>query len=147
MLLLFLFSLPQYPKLFSGGFFSHEGPSKKQRDASTFSLTFHGKGFSESAKDQTKQDVSIVTKVSGPGKMIWRVVAKQLRASETSSAVSDQQSVGSNPGQDTWVLFHGSAYRKHRIGAYGSRDFRANAKSIPQVCGEFWLQHVRTPGY
>ncbi|XP_071797123.1 saccharopine dehydrogenase-like oxidoreductase [Asterias amurensis] len=58
--------LEKYPKLFSGGFFSHEGPSKKQRDASTFSLTFHGKGFSESAKDQTKQDVSIVTKVSGP---------------------------------------------------------------------------------
>ena len=31
--------------------------------------------------------------------------------------------------------FHGSAYRKHRIGAYGSREFRAYGKRISRVSG------------
>ena len=34
----------------------------------------------------------------------WQVMAERLRASDSSSGVSDQRSVGSNPGRDTCVL-------------------------------------------
>ncbi len=34
----------------------------------------------------------------------WRVVAERLRARDSSSGVSDQQSVGSSPGRGTCVL-------------------------------------------
>ena len=44
--------------------------------------------------------------------------------------------------------FHGSAYkRKHRIGASGSREFRAYVKPVSQVSGEFGLLRLRTPRY
>ncbi len=34
----------------------------------------------------------------------WCVVAERIRALDSSSGVSDQQSVGSSPGRDTCVL-------------------------------------------
>ena len=39
--------------------------------------------------------------------------------------------------------------QKHRIGAYGSREFCANGKRtcISQINGEFWLLHVPTQRY
>ena len=40
--------------------------------------------------------------------------------------------------------FHGSAYRKHRIGAYGSREFCAYGRRISRISGEFWLLRVRS---
>ena len=43
--------------------------------------------------------------------------------------------------------FHGSAYRMHRIGAYGSREFCANSKPISPFSGKFWRLRVRTPRY
>ena len=43
-----------------------------------------------------------------------------------------QRNSGYNQGQ-----FHGSAYHKHRIGAYGSRVFCAYGKRISRVSGEF----------
>ena len=44
----------------------------------------------------------------------------------------------------SWAQFHGSAYHKHRIDAYGSREFCAYGKRISRVSGEFWLLRVRT---
>ena len=58
--------------------------------------------------------------------------------------VRDQYTFGL---RNTWAQFHGSAYRKHRIGAYGSREFCAYGKRISRVSGEFWLLRVRTPRY
>ena len=43
--------------------------------------------------------------------------------------------------------FHGSAYLKHRIGAYVSREFFAYGKRISRVSGEFWLLRMLTPRY
>ena len=48
---------------------------------------------------------------------------------------------------DNWAQFHGSAYRKHRVGAYGSREFCAYGKPVSRVSDEFWRLHVRTPHY
>ena len=36
-----------------------------------------------------------------------------------------------------WAQFHGSAYRKHIISAYRSREFCAYGKRIPRVSGDF----------
>ena len=47
----------------------------------------------------------------------------------------------------TIAKFHGSAYRKQRNGAYGSREFCAYIKRISRVSGEFSLVHMRTPRY
>ena len=44
-----------------------------------------------------------------------------------------------------WAQFHGSAYRRQIIGAYGSMEFCAYVKRISRVSGEFWLVRVRTP--
>ena len=47
----------------------------------------------------------------------------------------------------TWAQLHGSAYRKSRIGAYGSREFCAYGKRISRVSGKFWLLRVHSPRY
>ena len=47
----------------------------------------------------------------------------------------------------TRAQFHGTAYRKHRICAYGSREFHANGKRISRVSGEFWLLRMCTSRY
>ena len=43
-----------------------------------------------------------------------------------------------------WAQFHGSAYRKQRICAYGSIEFWAYCKRISQVSREFWLTRHST---
>lgn len=62
--------LEKYPKFFTYGFFSHEGPTREQMEGSSFSFIFHGAGFSESAVQSeslpAKPDGQIVTKVTGP---------------------------------------------------------------------------------
>ena len=48
---------------------------------------------------------------------------------------------------EPWAQFNGSAFRKHRIGAYGSREFCAYGKRISRVSGKFGLLRLRTPRY
>ena len=61
--------LLRHPRFFSGGFCSHEGPSKKQRDECSFSITMYGEGYSD-GKDTLnradKPDKKITVRVSGP---------------------------------------------------------------------------------
>lgn len=60
--------LEKYPRLFSFGFFSHEGPTKEQMEGTSFSMTFYGKGFSKNQEGETSSvlDTQIVTRVCGP---------------------------------------------------------------------------------
>lgn len=62
--------LEKYPKFFSFGFFSHEGPTREQMLTSSFSFQFQGAGYSERALKSgdlpAKPDGEIVTKVAGP---------------------------------------------------------------------------------
>ncbi|CAH2249906.1 saccharopine dehydrogenase-like oxidoreductase [Pelobates cultripes] len=57
----------KYPKFFSFGYFSSEGPTQQQMDESSFDMTFFGEGYSK-GKDpqQGKPDLKICTQVSGP---------------------------------------------------------------------------------
>lgn len=65
------------PKLFSFGFFSHEGPTEEKMKNSKFSITFYGRGWpkEESLAEPTDQhptrpSKNLVTRVSAtnPGK-------------------------------------------------------------------------------
>ncbi|XP_069625343.1 saccharopine dehydrogenase-like oxidoreductase [Ranitomeya imitator] len=59
--------LIKYPKFFSFGYFSKEGPTANQIADTSFSITFFGEGYSQ-GKDpqQEKPNVKICTQVSGP---------------------------------------------------------------------------------
>lgn len=69
--------LLKYPKLFSFGFVSHEGPNEESMKNTKFSLTFFGQGWpkEEALAESTDQHTTpptkkIVTRVTGtnPGK-------------------------------------------------------------------------------
>lgn len=69
--------LLKYPRFFSLGFVSHEGPSEENMKNSKFSITFFGQGWpkEEALSEPTDQHTTlpskkIVTRVSGtnPGK-------------------------------------------------------------------------------
>ncbi|XP_022908076.1 saccharopine dehydrogenase-like oxidoreductase [Onthophagus taurus] len=62
--------LLKYPRFFSYGIFSPEGPSEERQEATIFNLKLHGKGWSEKLKDPLLQPDSppnkeIIAKVSG----------------------------------------------------------------------------------
>ena len=71
--------LLKYPKIFSLGFISHEGPSEETMKNSKFSITFFGQGWpkEEALSEPTDQHTTppskkIVTRVTGtnPGKLL-----------------------------------------------------------------------------
>lgn len=62
--------LLRFPRLFSLGFVSHEGPSEKDMEATTFSMAMQGRGWAEKLSSATDQytdapDKKIAIKVSG----------------------------------------------------------------------------------
>ncbi|XP_036925297.1 saccharopine dehydrogenase-like oxidoreductase [Sturnira hondurensis] len=59
--------LLKFPWLFSFGYFSKQGPTQKQIDASSFTMTFFGQGYSQgSSPDTSKPNIRICTQVKGP---------------------------------------------------------------------------------
>eukprot|EP01027_Heterolobosea_sp_BB2_P007379 GEZU01010988.1.p1 GENE.GEZU01010988.1~~GEZU01010988.1.p1 ORF type:complete len:455 (-),score=131.82 GEZU01010988.1:745-2082(-) len=59
--------LLKYPRLFSFGVFSHEGPSKDQLESTSFTMTFYGKGYQNKPTSASQpMDRLVVTKVAGP---------------------------------------------------------------------------------
>ncbi|XP_055988260.1 saccharopine dehydrogenase-like oxidoreductase [Sorex fumeus] len=59
--------LIKFPWFFSFGYFSKEGPTQKQIESSSFTMTFFGEGYNEqSCEDKNKLSVKICTQVKGP---------------------------------------------------------------------------------
>nr|XP_033795439.1 saccharopine dehydrogenase-like oxidoreductase isoform X2 [Geotrypetes seraphini] len=59
--------LIKYPKFFSFGYFSKEGPTQKQINDSSFTMMIFGEGYSEGQDpQQRKPNVKICTQVKGP---------------------------------------------------------------------------------
>ncbi|KFP79299.1 PREDICTED: saccharopine dehydrogenase-like oxidoreductase, partial [Apaloderma vittatum] len=59
--------LTKYPGFFSGGRFTEKGPTQKQMDGTSFTMTFFGEGYSEGQDPQNgKPNVKICTEVNGP---------------------------------------------------------------------------------
>ncbi|XP_030051806.1 saccharopine dehydrogenase-like oxidoreductase [Microcaecilia unicolor] len=59
--------LIKYPNFFSFGYFTKEGPTQKQMNDASFTMTFFGEGYSEGQDPQQgKPNVKICTQVKGP---------------------------------------------------------------------------------
>uniref|UniRef100_A0A452UBF3 Saccharopine dehydrogenase-like oxidoreductase n=1 Tax=Ursus maritimus TaxID=29073 RepID=A0A452UBF3_URSMA len=59
--------LIKFPWLFSFGYFSKQGPTQKQIDASSFTMTFFGQGYSQGVSpEKNKPNMRICTQVKGP---------------------------------------------------------------------------------
>ncbi|XP_067901513.1 saccharopine dehydrogenase a, tandem duplicate 1 isoform X2 [Heterodontus francisci] len=59
--------LIKYPEFFSFGYFTKQGPTKKQMAGTSFSITFFGEGYQEGQNPQQgKTSVKICTQVKGP---------------------------------------------------------------------------------
>ncbi|XP_068135645.1 saccharopine dehydrogenase-like oxidoreductase [Hyperolius riggenbachi] len=59
--------LIKYPTFFTFGYLSKEGPTQKQMDESSFSMTFFGEGYTQVQDSQLrKPNIKICTQVSGP---------------------------------------------------------------------------------
>uniref|UniRef100_A0A8V0XZS5 Saccharopine dehydrogenase-like oxidoreductase n=1 Tax=Gallus gallus TaxID=9031 RepID=A0A8V0XZS5_CHICK len=59
--------LTKYPEFFSAGRFTKKGPTQKQMDGTSFTMTFFGEGYSEGQDPQSgKPNVKICTQVKGP---------------------------------------------------------------------------------
>ncbi|XP_031555647.1 saccharopine dehydrogenase-like oxidoreductase [Actinia tenebrosa] len=62
--------LEKHPRFFSFGMFSHEGPTKQQREETSFSFLFCGAGYGKKTAGlrplPAKPDSQIVVKVNGP---------------------------------------------------------------------------------
>nr|KAF6395589.1 putative saccharopine dehydrogenase (putative) [Rousettus aegyptiacus] len=59
--------LIKFPWLFSFGYFSKQGPTQKQIDASSFTMTFFGQGYSQGfSPEKNKPNIRICTQVKGP---------------------------------------------------------------------------------
>ncbi|ERE77257.1 putative saccharopine dehydrogenase-like protein [Cricetulus griseus] len=59
--------LIKFPWLFSFGYFSKQGPTQKQMDGSSFTMTFFGQGYSHGfCTEKNKPNIRICTQVKGP---------------------------------------------------------------------------------
>ncbi|XP_041109567.1 saccharopine dehydrogenase-like oxidoreductase [Polyodon spathula] len=59
--------LIKYPEWFSFGYFTKDGPTRKQMEGCSFSMTFFGQGYSEGQDPQQgKPNLKICTQVKGP---------------------------------------------------------------------------------
>ncbi|XP_032098077.1 saccharopine dehydrogenase-like oxidoreductase isoform X1 [Sapajus apella] len=59
--------LIKFPWFFSFGYFSKQGPTQKQMDAASFTLTFFGQGYGQGVgTDKNKPNIKICTQVKGP---------------------------------------------------------------------------------
>ncbi|XP_041105553.1 saccharopine dehydrogenase-like oxidoreductase [Polyodon spathula] len=59
--------LIKYPEWFSFGYFTKDGPTRKQMEGCSFSMTFFGQGYSQDQDpQQDKPNLKICTQVKGP---------------------------------------------------------------------------------
>ncbi|CAK8695990.1 unnamed protein product [Clavelina lepadiformis] len=61
--------LLKHPKFFTGGRCSHEGPSRKQMEETSFTLTMYGEGYSDGNPDlgrKDKPDKKMTVRISAP---------------------------------------------------------------------------------
>nr|XP_044997429.1 saccharopine dehydrogenase-like oxidoreductase [Jaculus jaculus] len=59
--------LIKFPWIFSFGYFSKQGPTQKQMDGSSFTMTFFGQGYSQGlSTEKNKPNIKICTQVKGP---------------------------------------------------------------------------------
>uniref|UniRef100_A0A8C5P6K3 Saccharopine dehydrogenase n=1 Tax=Leptobrachium leishanense TaxID=445787 RepID=A0A8C5P6K3_9ANUR len=102
--------LIKFPRFFSFGYFSSEGPTQQQMDQCSFEMTFFGEGYSP-GKDpqQGAPDLKICTRVSGPEAAYVTTPIAMVQA-----AVAIQTEPGSLP-KNGGVFGPAAAFSKTKI--------------------------------
>ncbi|KAM3931203.1 saccharopine dehydrogenase-like oxidoreductase [Leptodactylus fuscus] len=102
--------LIKYPKFFSFGYFSKEGPTQQQMEESSFSMTFFGEGYSRGLDPQQgKPNVKICTQVSGPEVAYVATPIAMVQAGVT--LLKEPESLPKNGG----VFTPGAAFSKTKL--------------------------------
>ncbi|KFV42131.1 Saccharopine dehydrogenase-like oxidoreductase, partial [Gavia stellata] len=121
--------LTKYPEFFSAGHFTKKGPTRKQMDGTSFTMTFFGEGYSEGQDPQNgKPNVKICTEVKGPepGYVATPIVMVQ-------AAVSVLEDAASLPKQGG-VYSPGAAFSKTKlIDRLNKRGVEFSVISKPEV--------------
>ncbi|KAG3257970.1 saccharopine dehydrogenase-like oxidoreductase [Ictidomys tridecemlineatus] len=110
--------LIKFPWLFSFGYFSKQGPTQKQMDGSSFTLTFFGQGYKQGlSTDKLKPNIRICTQVKGPeAGYVTTPIAMVQAAMTLLNDVSDLPKAGG-------VFTPGAAFSKtkliDRLGQHG----------------------------
>ncbi|ELK36025.1 Putative saccharopine dehydrogenase [Myotis davidii] len=102
--------LIRFPWLFSFGYFSKQGPTQKQIDAASFTMTFFGQGYSHSCPiENNKPNIRVCTQVKGPeAGYIATPIAMVQAAMTLLNDVSNLPSVGG-------VFTPGAAFAKTKL--------------------------------
>ncbi|KAF6073653.1 putative saccharopine dehydrogenase (putative) [Phyllostomus discolor] len=87
--------LIKFPWLFSFGYFSKQGPTQKQMDATSFTMMFFGQGYSQGCSPEaSKPNVRICTQVKGPGiSQMTQVAGERYLVSDCEGACCSLRSV------------------------------------------------------
>mmetsp|Transcript_1486 Transcript_1486/g.2621 ORF Transcript_1486/g.2621 Transcript_1486/m.2621 type:complete len:426 (-) Transcript_1486:380-1657(-) len=105
--------LLRYPRLFSYGLFSHEGPTKEMMEQTSFSMTFVARGYTSGSPESNTQkpDMQVITRVEGPEP---GYVATPIFLSVAGLTLLDEEDkLASRGGVHTvGTLFQGSSYRE-----------------------------------
>nr|KAF6280016.1 putative saccharopine dehydrogenase (putative) [Myotis myotis] len=102
--------LIRFPWLFSFGYFSKQGPTQKQIDAASFTMTFFGQGYSHTCPiENNKPNIRVCTQVKGPeAGYIATPIAMVQAAMTLLNDVSNLPSVGG-------VFTPGAAFAKTKL--------------------------------
>ncbi|XP_059533605.1 saccharopine dehydrogenase-like oxidoreductase isoform X4 [Myotis daubentonii] len=102
--------LIRFPWLFSFGYFSKQGPTQKQIDAASFTMTFFGQGYSHGCPiEDKKPNIRVCTQVKGPeAGYIATPIAMVQAAMTLLNDVSNLPSVGG-------VFTPGAAFAKTKL--------------------------------
>ncbi|EPQ16358.1 Putative saccharopine dehydrogenase [Myotis brandtii] len=102
--------LIRFPWLFSFGYFSKQGPTQKQIDAASFTMTFFGQGYSHGCStENNKPNIRVCTQVKGPeAGYIATPIAMVQAAMTLLNDVSNLPSVGG-------VFTPGAAFAKTKL--------------------------------
>lgn len=134
--------LLQYPRLFSNGTFTKEGPSAAQEAGTTFTFTNIAKGYSKGLPSAPGEapDVEIYTRVSGPEPgyiacSSFIVAAAALLVEERAKAAKEGgQAMGVNPGVHTPASLLGERMEAYlsRLRPRGITFERIDSPRLPQ---------------
>ncbi|XP_073194418.1 saccharopine dehydrogenase-like oxidoreductase isoform X3 [Lepidochelys kempii] len=96
--------LTKYPEFFSSGHFTKKGPTQKQIDGSSFTMTFFGEGYCEGQDPQQgKPNVKICTQVKGPA-VLQNIVYTRLLLRQKEKEDRQEKTCEGKGKRYTWCL-------------------------------------------
>jgi len=102
--------LLKYPKTFSNGLFSHEGPTEAMMSEASFSMTFVAKGYKDAntVSENAQPDFQVVARVSGPE--IGYVATPIFASAAALTVLEEERTLGAGGVHTSGSLFGKSKY-------------------------------------